>query len=173
MGAMSYRASWDGRLPARVELDDGTALTLRELHPDDEPALRIWFQTLSEVSRYQRFHNYVTDLSPAHWRYLTRIDGVDHVAIVALQDGEVVGVARMIRLDAPSRAAEIAFLVGDDLQRRGVGSLLRDVLLVIARARAYQTLYAYVLPDNLAIRRLLAIGADTIADRGHLIELRL
>ncbi len=172
-GAMLFRASWDGQLPARVELADGTALTVRELHVDDEPALRAWFQTLSETSRYQRFHNYVTDLSPAHWRYLTRIDGIDHVAIVALEDGRFVGIARMIRLDAPSRAAEIAFLVSDDLQRRGVGSLLRDVLLVIARARAYLTLHAYVLPDNHAIRRLLAGGADTMVDRGHLIELRL
>ncbi|CAN5352160.1 hypothetical protein BH11MYX1_BH11MYX1_15750 [soil metagenome] len=81
----------------------------------------------------------LAELSPAHWRYLTRIDGIHHVAVIAFRDGEVAGVARMIRLDQ-HRAAEISVLVDDDLQRKRVGSLLRDVLFVLARSRAYRTL---------------------------------
>ncbi|MFT3692285.1 MAG: GNAT family N-acetyltransferase [Kofleriaceae bacterium] len=155
------------RLPASAALSDGTVLRLRELHASDEPELRAWFATLSSQSRYQRFHGHVTDLSDAHWRYLTRIDNVDHVAIVAVEDGKFVAVARMIRLE--DGAAEIAFLVGDDRQRRRIGSLLRDVLISIAQARAYSRLYAFVLPSNIAIRRLLG---DFI-DKGTVLELDL
>lgn len=163
-------ADWDGQLPASVELPDGIDLTVRELHPSDEPALRAWFSTLSTRSRYQRFHGHVAELSPAHWRYLTRIDGIHHVAVIAVRDGAVAGIARMIRLDQ-HRSAEIAFLIDDDLQRKGIGSLLRDVLFVLAKSRAYRTLFAYVLPDNVAIRKLLA-GTNT-ADRGNVLELVL
>ena len=125
-------STWDGQLPACAELPDGTAIVVRELHPSDEPALRAWFATVSEASRYLRFHSHVSDLSPALWRYLTRIDGIDHTALIALHEGELVGVARMIRLDTST--AEIAFLVSDALQRRRVGSLLRDVLIAVSGA---------------------------------------
>ncbi|HEY0253716.1 MAG TPA: GNAT family N-acetyltransferase [Kofleriaceae bacterium] len=155
------------RLPARVELPDGTVLAIRELHASDEPTLRAWFASLSNQSRYQRFHGHVGDLSDAHWRYLTRIDGVDHTAIVATHENRFVAIARMIRLEGG--AAEIAFLVGDDQQRRRIGSLLRDVLISIAQARAYSRLLAFVLPNNVAIRKLLG----DFTDKGNVLELEL
>lgn len=158
-----------GSLPAGVRLPDGTTLLIRQLHAADEPALRAWFASLSPHARYQRFHGQVGEPSPAEWRYLTRIDQRDHVALLALRaDGAIAGVARMIRLSGERDLAEIAFLVGDDLQQRRIGSLLRDTLIAIAKRRGYRTLYAYVLPDNVAIRRLL--GGHVI-DRGGLLEL--
>jgi GNAT superfamily N-acetyltransferase len=168
---MDDRSSRSGRRPCRSTLPDGTTLTIRELHASDEPALRSWFATLSAESRYQRFHNPTADLSPAHWRYLTRIDHDDHIAIIALVDGQLVGVARMIRLDG--NRAELAFLVDDNLQRRRIGTALRDVLIIQARKRRYDTLCAYVLRENAAIRRLLA-GIDApVNDRGDVIEVAL
>jgi GNAT superfamily N-acetyltransferase len=133
--------------------------------------LRSWFATLSNESRYQRFHGPVADLSPAHWRYLTRVDHDDHIAIIALVGSQLVGVARMVRLD--DARAELAFLVDDDLQRRRIGSALRDVLFAAARARRYETLCAYVLRENAAIRRLLAGSDVPMNDRGDVIELAL
>lgn len=166
-----YPSSSSGILPSRCTLGDGTTLTIRELHASDEPALRSWFTSQSAESRYQRFHGPTSDLSPAHWRYLTRIDHDNHIAIIALVDGDLVGVARMVRLD--ERRAELSFLVDDDLQRRGIGSILRDTLISLARARRYDTLCAYVLRENAAIRRLLAgIGAP-MNDRGDVIEVAL
>jgi RimJ/RimL family protein N-acetyltransferase len=159
------------RLPARLTLSDGTRVTFRELHANDEPMLRSWFTSLSPQSRYHRFHGQVLELSPAAWRYLTRIDQVDHVGILALIEGELVGVGRMIRLaDAPD-IAEIAFLIGDGQQRRGIGSALRDLLVEIGRMRGYRKLYAFVLPENIAIRKLLQ--APTTVDRGGLLEVSL
>lgn len=146
-------------------------LTIRKLQPSDEPALRSWFRSQSQESRYQRFHGPVADLSPAHWRYLTRVDHDDHIAIIALLDGRLVGVARMIRLDA--QRAELAFLVDDGLQRQRIGSALRDALLTLAKKRRYDTLCAYVLRENAAIRRLLAGCGAPMNDRGDVIELAL
>jgi RimJ/RimL family protein N-acetyltransferase len=168
---MDDPSSRSGRLPCLRTLPDGTALTIRELHASDEPALREWFATLSPESRYQRFHNPAGDLSTAQWRYLTRVDHKNHIAIIALVDGQLVGVARMIRLD--NDRAELAFLVDDDLQRRGVGTALRDVLIAQARKRRYDTLCAYVLRENAAIRRLLAGANAPMNDRGDVIELAL
>jgi RimJ/RimL family protein N-acetyltransferase len=161
----------DGRLPAQATLPDGKVVTLRELHVSDEPMLRAWFASLSPATRYHRFHGQVVELSPAAWRYLTRIDQHDHVGILALDGDELLGVARMIRIGDDESGAEIAFVVADDQQRRRIGSTLRDMLIAIARARGYRTLYAYVLPDNIAMRRLL--GKQQVTDRGGLLELAL
>lgn len=159
------------RLPAPIALPDGSVVTLRELHASDEPMLRAWFASLSPTARYHRFHGQVLELSPAAWRYLTRIDQHDHVGILALLDGQLVGVARMIKIgDAPD-IAEVAFLIGDDQQRRGIGTILRDLLVDIGRSRGYRTLYAYVLPENVAIRRLLR--TPRTVDRGGLLEVPL
>lgn len=161
----------DGRLPTQVSLADKTEITLRELHVSDEPMLRSWFASLSQQSRYHRFHGQVLELSPAAWRYLTRIDQHDHVGILALIDGNLVGVARMIRIgDAPD-VAEVSFLIGDEHHRRGIGTVLRDVLMEIGRTRGYSKLYAYVLPENVAIRKLL--HTPRTVDRGGLLEVAL
>jgi acetyltransferase len=159
------------RLPAQLTLDDGATITLRELHPNDEPMLRAWFKSLSPQSRYHRFHGQVAELSPAAWRYLTRIDQHDHVGILAMMDGELVGVGRMIRLSDAPDIAEVAFLIGDGQQRRGIGSVLRDLLVQIGRSRGYRRLYAFVLPENIAIRKLL--HAPSTIDRGGLLEVVL
>lgn len=159
-------------LPTRFALADGTPIDIRELHPSDGPGVRAWFRTLSPEARYQRFGAPVSDLTDAHWRYLTRVDGISHVALVALHDDAYIGVARLIVLDDAGESAEVAFLVDDAWQRRGLGSLLRDRLLDAARARALDRLYAWVLPGNVAIRKLLASAAPLV-DRGDVLELML
>lgn len=160
-------------LPARLSLPDNTIVHIRELRPSDGPGVRTWFRSLSADSRYQRFGAHVTDLPDGHWRYLTRVDGTTHVAIVALHEGAYIGVGRMILLDDTGESAEVAFLVDDAWQRRGLGSLLRDVLFAYARERAIDRLYAWVLPGNVAIRKLLAPAAARVVDRGDVLELTL
>ncbi|HSN24669.1 MAG TPA: GNAT family N-acetyltransferase [Kofleriaceae bacterium] len=160
-------------LPARLSLPDNTLIDIRELRASDGPGVRTWFRSLSPESRYQRFGAPTTDLPDAQWRYLTRIDGIKHVAVVALHDGAYVGIGRMVLLDDVGRTAEVAFLVDDAWQRRGLGSLLRDVLIANAREREIARLYAWVLPGNLAIRKLLAPAAARVVDRGDVLELML
>ena len=168
---MDDPSSRSGRLPSHSTLPDGTTLTIRELRADDEAALRSWFMSLSDESRYQRFHGPVADLPAAQWRYLTRVDHENHIAIIALVDDKLVGVARLVRLDEVR--AELAFLVDDNLQRRRIGTALRDVLFSLARRQRYETLCAYVLRENAGIRRLLAGSKAPMNDHGDVIELAL
>lgn len=104
-------------------------------------------------------------------RQPTDVDGIDHIALVASIEDRPVAVAQLI---ATPGDAEIVFDVANEHQRRGIGSILRDELVAIAQVRGIYRLHANVLPDNIAIRRLLAAPAlYVIADRGHVLELVL
>lgn len=147
---------------------------IRPLRPEDRSELQRWFATVSMESRYARFLGYVTELTPAQWRYLTEVDGHDHVAFLAFFEGRLAGVARWIREVEEPDTAEIAFLIGDDLQRRGIGARLCARLVDAAHAHGVQRFRAYVMPDNRGIRRLLAAPAfEGMRDRGGLVEVAL
>lgn len=144
----------------RVVLDDGTVLAIRGIEPSDRDALRAAFRRLSPASRYQRFHAHLSDLREPMLDYLTRVDGIDHFAVVALAGAErrrrppkIVGIARLIRLDA--RTAEVAVTVADDHQGVGLGVHFMEILLDHARRTDVDTLVAHVLPTNRAMLRLL------------------
>lgn len=142
----------------------GGSLVLRPIEPEDEPALRAAMAALSPESRYARFRS-VGTLSDAQWRYLTRVDGHDHVALVAVtHDGAIVGVARFVRQGRGARSAEIAFTVADAYQRRGLGHTMLEALLPMARARGIDMFVAYTAACNLGIARLFtAHGGRCVA----------
>lgn len=139
---------------------------LRPIRPEDLPELRAGLRKLSPDTRFQRFHAAVDDLSPAQWTYLTRVDGENHVAFVAVTrervgdvtPGAIVGVGRFIRFPEPHDTAEVAFVVYDHAQGRGVGSALRDALVGAALARGITTFRAHILAGNTWMRRLLKGG---------------
>jgi GNAT superfamily N-acetyltransferase len=154
-------------------LRDRSCVVLRPILPADAAALREAFAGLSPETRYQRFHGTLMDLTPDFLRYLTAVDGVDHVAWVAVQRGAIVGVARFVRQPA-SEVAEVAFVVTDRLQGQGIGALLRDRLVEEARARGIRRFVAEVLPDNSCVRRLLRAPCfEPLGDSGRQIELGL
>lgn len=142
-------------------LPDGTRLVVRHIRPDDAVKLRRAFHALSESSRYQRFMGQVADLTPAMLSYLTCVDGVDHVALVAMRldqeerERELVAVARAIRVMRGGPVAEIAITVGDPLQRQGLGHMLMRALVERMQRQGVETLVAHALPSNRAIRGLL------------------
>lgn len=143
------------------------AIDLRPIRPDDLPELRAGLRRLSPDTRFQRFHAAVLDLSPAQWAYLTQVDGHDHVAFVActrervgeVGPGRIVGVARFIRAREEPTRAEVAFVVYDGAQGRGVGAALRDALVAAACEHGVKTFRAHILAGNFAMRRLLQGGA--------------
>lgn len=151
-----------------------TGVEVKAIRPDDQAALRRWFATVSPESRYARFLGFVSELSAKQWRYLTEVDGHDHVALVAWRGGEVAGVGRWIRFEDDPGLAEIAFLVGDDVQRTGIGTLLCARLVDAARAHGVERFRGYVLPHNRGIRRLLAAPMfERIRDTGRLIDVKI
>jgi GNAT superfamily N-acetyltransferase len=140
-----------------TRLPDGSPLIVRPIRPDDKPLLTGGLARLSLASRQQRFLGPKPRFTLNELRYLTEIDGIDHVAYVALRGDapkELVAVARLVRLREDPETAEIAVVVGDCWQRRGVGTLLGDVLATAARDRGIRWLTATMASDNTAAHRL-------------------
>jgi RimJ/RimL family protein N-acetyltransferase len=140
-------------------LDDGTRVRLRFIEPGDKPMLLASVHRLSPESRRQRFLAPKRTLSPEELRHLTEVDGHDHVAIVAVLDDEpstLVGVARYVRDGDRPREADVAFVVADELHRRGLGRTLGHALADVARANGVRRFTATLLGTNVAAERLLA-----------------
>ena len=139
------------------------AIRLRPIDPRDVDELKAGLLRLSPETRIKRFHTAVSQLTEDQWRYLTHVDGHDHVAWVACLEedfedaarGAIVGVGRYIRDPKEPNVAEVAFVVHDHCQRRGVGRAIRDKIREEALARGIDVLRAHVLRSNHAIRRLL------------------
>lgn len=149
-------------------------MSLRPVRPADVTALRAFVQHLSLESRYLRFHASVTDFSDAQWESLVRVDGWNHVAIVAWVGPAIVGVARYIRLKDRPDHAEVAFAVADSYQRRGLGSVLRDELIAAAGQAGVRVFRAEVMAENRGMRRLLRTPLlHLVSDAGGVVEARL
>lgn len=147
-------------------LADGTRVTLRFIVPDDADGLRRSFAQLSPRSRYQRFLAGVPELTDEMVAYLTRIDGENHVAVVATTDSldlktEIgLGVARFVRLAGEPEVAEAAVTVVDDSQGKGIGRLLLTALATIALGRGVRAFRGEVLVENVRMVHLLQeVGA--------------
>lgn len=147
-------------------LADGTRIVLRTIRPEDASTLREEFERLSPESRYRRFFAGMQALSDATLRYLTNVDGVDHVAIVAIVEApdlkteRGVGVARFIRVTGEPTIAEVAVTVCDDMQGKGVGRHLLLALTEAARERGVHHFRGEVLASNAPVRAILEeVGA--------------
>jgi GNAT superfamily N-acetyltransferase len=160
-----------------VRLDNGADVEIRPIRPDDKALLAEGVRHLSERSAYQRFLSPKNKLAAGELRYLTEVDFRDHVAFVAVPADEpdvLVGVGRWVRLASDPEVAEIAFVVADDLQRRGLGTALGEALAQAARERGVKRFLATMLPDNLGAHRLFARLAQEreTARNGTLHEVR-
>jgi RimJ/RimL family protein N-acetyltransferase len=134
-------------------------ISLRRIRPEDKDALVAGLGHLSERSVYQRFLTPKPRLTSSELRYLTEVDFVDHYALVAVlarSPQVVVGVGRWVRSDASPSDAEVAIVVADDLQGRGVGTQLGRALADAGRARGIERFTASMLPSNQAAHRLFA-----------------
>ena len=106
--------------------------------------------------------------SSSELRYLTEIDGFDHVAIVAVsaEDPDVFyGVARFVRLTEDPETAEAAIVVADVLKGQGLGRELGRRLADEARDRGVRRFTASLLSDNVAARRLFAAISERLDSR--------
>jgi RimJ/RimL family protein N-acetyltransferase len=141
-------------------LPDGALILIRPIRADDKRMLENGLRQLSPQSVQRRFLTPKRSFSRAELRYLTEVDGRDHVALVAEYPGELVrrliAVARFVRLHEDPDAAEVAIVVGDDWQRRGVGSLLAELLAARARETGIRRFTATMASDNIPAHRLMA-----------------
>jgi GNAT superfamily N-acetyltransferase len=139
-------------------LRDGTPVRLRLVRPEDKALIVEGWSHLSPESRYRRFLSGRADLKPSELRYLTEVDGVDHVALGAISADQAprgLGIARFLRLAGRPDVAEAAIVVVDDMQRKGLGRLLLDRLAEAARERGIARFSSELLATNAAATALV------------------
>ncbi|HYM56901.1 MAG TPA: GNAT family N-acetyltransferase [Solirubrobacteraceae bacterium] len=140
-------------------LSDGARIGLRPVEPADKARLTVALGRLSDETVRRRFLAAKLRFSSDELRYLTEVDGHDHLAIVAVlaDDPEtIVGVARCVRLLEAPVTAEFAIVVADDLQGRGLGTRLARTLADAARAEGIHRFAATMLGENVAVRQLMS-----------------
>lgn len=141
-------------------LPDGTPVSIRPIRPGDKALLADGLRRLSDDSVHKRFLSPKHRFTSAELRYLTEVDGADHVALVAQLPADtrrrLIAVGRFVRDLDDAEAAEVAIVVGDDWQRRGLGSLLTAHLADEARRLGIRRFTATMAADNLAAHRLMA-----------------
>jgi acetyltransferase len=150
-----------------VTLADGTGIRIRPIRPADKPLLAEGLTRLSAETIRRRFLSAKPRFSAAELRYLTEVDGRDHVAFVAVLDddpGCLVGVARSVRMRDRADTAEMAIVVSDDRQGLGLGGALAEILADAALATGIRRIAATMLGDNVPARRLLRRIARHLED---------
>jgi CRP-like cAMP-binding protein len=142
--------------PIPVTMRDGTVLFLRPVLPGDNERLVHGPVQFSSETLYRRFQSTRTP-TPKLMSYLFEVDYVDHFVWVLTDGaaGPVVADARFVREEGRPGVAEVAFIVGDDYQGRGIGSFLMDALAVAAHGDGVRQFTARVLADNYAMRAIL------------------
>lgn len=140
-----------------VILKSGEVVTLRPIRPEDEPALARMLQGVSNDSLYMRFFGYIPKINHAWMIRFTHIDYDREMAIVAeMSRGagrELLGSVRIIE-DAWRETAEYSILIADHFQGKGLGSIMTDYILDIARDRRIKKVVASVLSQNTSMIRL-------------------
>jgi RimJ/RimL family protein N-acetyltransferase len=158
----------------RLRLRDGTRLRVRPLGPDDRERIAALFQRLGAESRRRRFLAPKPSLSSSELAYLTEIDHVTHEALAAVaDDGTIVAVSRYAPWNGRDDVAEVATVVADDLQGRGIGSALAARLIREARGNGIVRLTAATLWENGPALALLRRFGFRIREHGSVLELEL
>ncbi|MFC3985529.1 bifunctional acetate--CoA ligase family protein/GNAT family N-acetyltransferase [Streptosporangium jomthongense] len=159
MEAAQYPAHWE----ADVVLSDGGTAHVRPIRPADAERLRSFYSRLSEESIYFRFFGPRPRLSEREVTRFTNVDYVDRVALIATIGADMVAVIRYDRIDPGE--AEVAFLVEDAHQGRGVASVLLEHLAETARERGITRFVADVLPANRKMTAVLQQAGYTAQSR--------
>ncbi|MBN2210939.1 MAG: GNAT family N-acetyltransferase [Sedimentisphaerales bacterium] len=132
-------------------LDDGTQVTFRPIHPTDESRMRELFHALSRQTVYYRFMKEMKALPQKQIQDFIYVDHRNDVAIVATlpeaHGEDIIAVGRYY-LDPKINRAEVAFVVRDEWQNRGIGAFLLRHLVAIARRHGIAGFTAEVLTDN-------------------------
>ncbi|WP_409060113.1 GNAT family N-acetyltransferase [Streptomyces sp. SYP-A7185] len=147
----AYPSHWE----ADVVLRDGGTARIRPITAEDADRLVSFYEQVSDESKYYRFFAPYPRLSAKDVHRFTHHDQVDRVGLAATVGGEFIATVRFDRIDergmsasAPADEAEVAFLVQDAHQGRGVASTLLEHIAAVARERGIRRFAAEVLPAN-------------------------
>jgi acetyltransferase len=153
---------YPARYMSKWTMKDGTDVTIRPIRPEDEPAMVKFHETLSERTVYLRYFHLMNLEQRTQHERLTRICFIDYdreMALVAERRNpetgasEILGVGRMMKIHG-TKEAEVAAVVSDQWQGRGLGKELMARLLVVGSDEKLTKLTADILPDNRDIMRV-------------------
>ena len=136
-------------------LTDGSTVEVRPAGTQDGEAVRAMHAAMSPDNMYLRFFSMSPGAAEQEARRVCREPDSDHAALLAWQDGRLVGVAAYESAGKPG-VAEVAFAVPDDLHGRGIASLLLEHLVWQARQRDLRAFTAETLAENSAMLRVFA-----------------
>ena len=137
-------------------LSDGTTIGIRPARPEDFEAVRDMHAKMSPDNLYLRFFSFSHVAAEREARRICREPGPDHAALLAVLDGEVVGCGSYECAGDGSRSAEAALAVADDMHSRGVGTLLLEHLISLARSRGVRAFTAETLIYNALMLQVFA-----------------
>jgi RimJ/RimL family protein N-acetyltransferase len=153
------------RFAQTIQLRDGTLVRMRPIRADDAPRLVALYDHLSRDTRYGRFFSVMQRLPPDWARFHADVDYESRLALVVESPDDsdtLIAVARYEPAGEPG-TAEVAFVVQDGWQDRGLGTVLFSKLLAAAQLNGIRQFRAWVLADN---RRML----DLIARLGEVCQ---
>jgi acetyltransferase len=164
-------------LVRRDQLADGTPIVIRPIRPEDAQIEQAFVRGLSDESRYFRFMQEITELTP---EMLTRFTQLDYdremafIAIVTTNEGErEIGVSRYV-MQPDGTSAEFALVVADEWHEHGVGTRLMQALFDAARARGLATLDGEILRSNGPMLHLVtSLGFATNEREGDVNAVRV
>ncbi|HEY1494313.1 MAG TPA: bifunctional acetate--CoA ligase family protein/GNAT family N-acetyltransferase, partial [Candidatus Solibacter sp.] len=150
------------RYVAPWTMKDGGAINIRPIRPEDEPCMVKFHETLSERTVYLRYFHLMNLEQRTHHDRLTRICFIDYdreMALVAERrnpetgENEILGVGRLMKIHGTSEA-EVAVVISDKWQGRGLGKELLARLLIVGSDERLTKLTADILPDNREVMRI-------------------
>jgi len=151
---------------------DGEEIFIRPIRPDDEPKMKEMFYSFSEKTVYLRYHNTLKSMPHNRLQVFCNVDYDTEMALVAVvgQAGheEVVAVGRYMT-DPAKATAEMAFVVRDDYQRKGIGTFLFEKLVEIARSQGIRRFHAEVLAENSGMLKIFyrsGLKVETSSEEG-------
>ena len=160
-------SQYPSELEDQISLANGELLHIRPLRRGEDLPIRQLYENLSPDTRYLRFFSPMPRLPDAVLRLMSCVDYRRRVALLAeldTPDGvQVVALGNFAAMDL--NTAEVALVVADRWQRRGIGTALASKLLLAAEARGFERFVAYMLHGNAAIRKLLNGAAVIVSTK--------
>ncbi|MFI5931132.1 GNAT family N-acetyltransferase [Actinoplanes sp. NPDC051494] len=141
---------------ADVLLSDGSAVHLRRIRPDDAAGIVDFHSRMSDRTRYLRYFSPYPRIPERDLERFVNVDHRDREAFVIVSGRRIRAVGRYERLGPGSPEAEVAFVVEDAHQGRGIGPVLLEHLADAAREQGIQQFVAEVLPQNSGMLRVFS-----------------
>ena len=129
-------------------LTDGTTVEIRPARPDDYDAVRDMHANMSPENLYFRFFSMSRVAAEREAQRICREPSPDRGVLLAVLDGQVVGCSSYYVASNGSKSAEVAMAVADDMHSRGIGTLLLEHLVSLARSRGVRAFVAETLTEN-------------------------